>query len=416
MAHILIVDDDAKFLEVLMRLLSGRGHKTTALESGEAALVAVSEQTFDLVISDIFMKPVSGLDFLTSLRDRHPPLPVILLTAFGTVESALEALKMGAFDYITKPFKIDDLIQTIEEALNADALVGAKKDAPDRVRPVVGQIVAESPSMREVCMMIERIAPTDVTVLFWGERGVGKQLAGRAIHELSSRSEAPFVVADCAEKSEDELILHLFGRTNDETAPGCFFQAQGGTLWLSEIGQLSMDFQELLAGVFKSKTIYQVGAEQGTPIDVRILAETAEDIQLALAERRFRPDLFARFAPIAVEIKPLRERREDILPLFYWTLQKDDPSIRLERDAEGALLHHAWPGNISELEEVVHHAIQHCTDKSITSQDLPDSIVQSTTDAPETTINVPGRARALKAFLRSKDVDPETALAGHDRK
>jgi DNA-binding NtrC family response regulator len=301
-------------------------------------------------------------------------------------------------------------MQTIEEALNSDASENEDAGVPGRVTCAIGAIVAESASMREVCMMIERVAPTDVTVLFRGERGVGKQLAGRAIHELSMRSEAPFVVADCKDKTEDELVLHLFGRAGDESNPGAFLEAQAGTLWLSEIGHLSMDFQEVLSGVFKSKTIYPVGSDQAIPINVRILAETAEDIQLALAERRFRPDLFARFAPIAVEIKPLRERREDILPLAYRVIQLEDPSIRLKREAQAALLHYAWPGNITELEAAIKDALQKRSGTVIESEDLPDAIVKSASDAPSSEVATPGHARALKAFLRSKDVDPETAL------
>ena len=412
MAEILIVDDDVKFLDVLTRLLTGRGHETTALEDGESALAAVAAKRYDLIISDIFMKPVSGLDFLTRIKAEHSDVPVILLTAYATVESALDALKMGAFDYITKPFKIDDLMQTIEEALNADPKQRDDSGAPPHVQCVIGPIVAESESMREVCMMIERVAPTDVTVLFRGEKGVGKQLCGRAIHELSPRAEAPFVVAECRDQTDDELVLQLFGQAGDETQQGCFLEAQGGTLWLSEIGHLSMDFQEVLSGVFKNRTIYQAGGDEAIPVDVRILAETSEDIQVALAERRFRPDLFARFAPIAVEIKPLRERREDILPLAHHIIQLEDPAIRLQKDTQAALLHYPWPGNITELEAVITGALKRCSEKVITREDIPEVIRRAASDAGDTPVAATGQARALKAFLRSKAVDPESVLSG----
>lgn len=422
MANLLIVDDDVKFLDVVSKLLVGRGYEVFVVDNGETALLRLAERRPDLLICDLNMKPITGIEVLKAVQSIHPGLAVIIMTAYGTVDSAMESLRMGAYDYMTKPFRVQEFVETIERALAWDASKNTDDEEP-AIPYRLGELVAESASMKDACTMIERVAPTDVTVLFHGEHGVGKQLAGRTIHARSPRRDGPFIVADCANPPPVGLAVHLFGTSALDAegrpmVPGVCRQASGGTLWLSEIGLLSLAIQERLLRVFKEQLIIPEGAQEQIPVNVRVLAETAMNIERAVAQGRFRGDLFARFAPIAVEIKPLRERREDIIPLLWHFLRSmlgaDIALPRIDPDARGLLRHYAWPGNGHELMEVARHIVKAGAPQRITSKHLPDSIIRSLSGLPATTFSTDesGRARALKAFL-SREAKLAAATGRH---
>jgi len=407
MANVLVIDDDAQFLDILKRLLTHKGHDVVGIDNGEEALKIVRDQHFDVVICDIFMKPVNGLDVLKAVSNEFPNLAMIMMTAYAKVDTALEALRMGAFDYLPKPFQIDDLSLTIDEALKFQS---GDADLPllDCPGSRVGSLIAQSPAMRNVVGMAERVGPADVTVLLRGEAGVEKESVARAIHDLSPRAQRPFVDVDCEKQSDEDLLTRMFGKIGD-TGPtlGYVAQANGGTLWLNEIDGLSMEVQDRLANIYKSKTITPIGSEQAYEVDVRILAGTAIDIQAALSEQRIRPDLFVRFAPIAIEIPPLRERREDIIPLAMRFIEKQVPKARLERDAARTLLHYRWPGNVEELHEILDKALRSCDAGVVTSKDLPDDMIRTLSGATHPDGSEKPPARALRKFLRSKNVDPD---------
>ncbi|MCE9614058.1 MAG: sigma-54 dependent transcriptional regulator [Lentisphaerae bacterium] len=410
MARLLVVDDDPKFLDVLTKLLANRGYDIATCTSGDAALESMAQSLPDLLLCDINMKPTSGMQVLQAARERHPGLTVVMFTAYGSVETALESLRKGAFDYVTKPFRVSDFIETIESALAWDptrAAEGEQATIPFHL----GEIIAQSASMRAVCTMIERVAPTDATMLFRGERGSGKQLCGRTIHAMSQRRQGPFVVADCAAIPPADLAVALFGRAvqahglDSEDGHGLLQQAFGGTLWLSEIGILPPPIQERLLRVFKEQLIVPEGGETPVPVDARILAETAMDMPQAVAQGKFRADLYARFAPLAVEIKPLRERREDILPMFWHffrqALGDQAPLPRVDPDARGLLLHYSWPGNVKELQAVVSHLVQAGITQRVTGATLPENMVRALSGTPIAALSQDdsGRAKSLKAFL-----------------
>ncbi|MDA0576746.1 MAG: sigma-54 dependent transcriptional regulator [Verrucomicrobia bacterium] len=409
MARILIVDDDQKFLDVISRLLVGRGYEVYTTDNGEMALQWLTEQPADLLLCDLNMSPMSGTAILKVVHEKHPDLAVVILTGYGTVETAIECLRMGAFDYMTKPFKVQELVETIDRALAWEPGRAPDEDPPD-ITYRLKDIVAQSAAMQDVCTMIERVAPTDVTVLFYGERGVGKQLAGRTIHAASARHEGPFVVADCAHATPRELARTLFGVAGDSSQPdaaptGLFAQASGGTIWLSEIGALSLDIQERLLRVFKEQVIVPEGASNPIPVNVRVLAETAMNIEHAVGLGEFRGDLFARFAPIAIEIKPLRERREDIVPLLWHCLRRhmgaDIALPPVDPDARGQLMHYGWPGNTREIDDVARHILKSGAPSRITAKLLPEGIMRALAGVSTSTLNMDGtgRAKSLKAFL-----------------
>ena len=407
MANVLVIDDDAQFLDILKRLLTHKGHDVVGIDNGEEALKTVRDQHFDVVVCDIFMKPVTGLHVLKSLRTEFPNLAIIMMTAYAKVDTALEALRMGAFDYLPKPFQIDDLSLTIDEALKFQS---GDSDLPLSDGPAgrAGALIAQSPAMRNVISMAERVGPADVTVLLRGEVGVEKEPVARVIHDLSPRAERPFVSVDCMNRSDETLLTDMFGEKGDQGPTiGFVAQANGGTLWMNEIDGLSMEIQDRLANIYKSKTITPVGSDQAYEVDVRILAGTATDIHVALSEQRIRPDLFVRFAPIAIEIPPLRERREDIIPLATGFIEKEAPEVRLERDAARTLLHYHWPGNVDELHHVLTSTLKNCDPGAVTSKNLPDDMIRSLSGVtlPDGSENPP--ARALRKFLRSKNVDPD---------
>jgi len=419
MAKILLVDDEPSILSVLSTLLKAEGYTvTTALGGEKAKEILAANEEFDLMISDIRMNPVNGMDLLKIVHSTRPNMAVIMLTAYGSVETAIESLKLGAFDYITKPFKVDELLVTVQRALEYNRAMTENADLKAQLgtRYQLENIIAESPAMKQVCEMVKRVAPTDTTVLIHGESGTGKELVARAIHAYSRRKDKNFVAVNCAALPEPLLESEMFGHvkgaftgatTNKE---GLFQTANGGTIFLDEISAMSLPIQGKLLRVLQEKEIRPVGGNENISVDVRVLAATNTPLDQLIAEGKFRQDLYFRLSVIPIEIKPLRERQEDILPLAYHILRKETSAGQtppaLDPEVCAILESYSWPGNVRELENAIKHAMTFAKDNKITKDVLPPKIaatpVKQTASSQADSAGA-AKARSLKAFIRAKE-------------
>ena len=423
MSRILLVDDEPSILNVLTALLRKQGYDVVPAGNGEAAIGLIRTEKFDLVLSDIRMEPVNGLQVLEAVRQDSPGTAVILLTGYGSIRTAVEAMKGGAFDYITKPFKVDELLLIVQRALEYQSVLaenaGLKAQLEARYR--LENIVAESPSMRKVCEMIERVAPTDATVLIIGESGTGKEVVARALHALSSRKHKPFVPVNCAAMPEPLLESEMFGHKKgsftgaSSDKEGLFEVANGGTIFLDEIGAMPLSIQAKFLRVLQDKHIRKVGGTENYPVDVRVLAATNEPLERKIGRNEFREDLYYRISVIPIELRPLRERREDIIPLVSCFLRRERGASgevpRLDREAEIVLESYRWPGNVRELENAIRHAMTFCREGVIRREDLPAKIVDlAGGGAMPMEMLESYRGKSLKAFLRTKEQEYITSV------
>ncbi len=423
MPRILLVDDEPSILSVLTTLLRKKSYEVVPVNGGELAIKLMREQAFDLILTDIRMEPVNGLDVLQAARKECPRAAIVLLTGYGSIKTAVEAMKGGAFDYVTKPFKVDELLVTVEKAIEYQAVmaenVGLRAQLEAKYR--LENIVAESPGMRKVCEMIERVAPADATVLIIGESGTGKELVARAIHALSRRKSKPFIAVNCAAMPEPLLESEMFGHVKgaftgasaDKT--GLFEAAHGGTLFLDEIGAMPLSIQAKFLRVLQDKHIRKVGGTASYPIDVRVLAATNEPLENKMERKEFREDLYYRISVIPITLQPLKDRPEDILPMVSCFLRREAPPgtevPRIDRAAERILEAYAWPGNVRELENAIRHAMTFCKEGVIRPEDMPVRIIEAVgpmlpeaEGASRTSAELEEyRGKTLKAFLRSKE-------------
>lgn len=422
MVKVLLVDDEPSILSVLSNLLKAQGFETCPALGAEKALDFLRSDEFDLMISDVRMHPVNGMELLKKAKALHPSLAVIMITAYGSVEAAVEAMQVGAYDYVTKPFKVDELMITVQRALEYRRAISENVELKARLQARHGfeNMVAESPSMRKICNMIERVAPTDQTVLIGGESGVGKEVVAKAIHAHSARTAKNFVPINCAALPapllESELFGHVKGSFTGASSDkeGLFETADGGTIFLDEIGSMSLNLQGKLLRVLQEKEIRRVGGNKQISVDARIVAASNENLEALIAAGNFREDLFYRLSVIPLTLPPLRERREDILPLvfhFVRMVMGRDSTLDVAPDAQLALEGYAWPGNVRELENAVRHACTFAENGTITLDDLPAKIVSKTTARPSGGTYGAGaggtegllgahEGKSLKAFLR----------------
>jgi DNA-binding NtrC family response regulator len=418
MPRILIVDDEPTILNLLNKILIGQGYDATPASNGEKALQLLQTEKFDLMISDINMTPINGMELLRKAAQSWPNMGVIMLTAYGTVSTAVEAMKEGAFDYITKPFKLDELVLTVQRALEYHNAITENKDLKARLehKEHLGGIVAESPGMRKVCEMIERVAPTSTTVLIYGESGTGKELVARALHHYSPRKDATFMAINCAalpaQLMESELFGHVKGSFTGAGATkiGLFETAHGGTLFLDEISSMPLEIQSKLLRVLQDKKIRKVGGSDHTEVDIRIIAASNEKLETLIEQGKFREDLYYRLSVISIDIPPLRNRPEDILPLVDHILRRElgpDAELPLiDHDAQSVLDNYNWPGNVRELENAIQHAMTFAQG-NITKDTLPAKIVNTVEEGIKsgviTSRHEQFKAKSLKAFLHDKE-------------
>jgi len=369
MATILIVDDDPQLRQSFEKLLAQEGHTVLTAANGEAALAIVPHTAPDLVIMDVRMPGLSGLETFAALHQIDPKLPVIIMTAYGTTETAIEATKLGAFDYVLKPFEIPDIFNLIAQALEAGRFMRSRivmRDTPES--PCQDALIGVSKPMQEVYKAIGRVAPTDATVLIRGESGTGKELVARAIYQHSLRADKPFLVINCVAIPETLLESELFGYEKGaftgavNRRVGKIEQANGGTVFLDEIGDMPFSIQAKILRLLQERSIERLGGREPIPVDVRILAATNRDLEAALAEGRFREDLYYRLKVVTLWLPALRDRAGDIplladyfLARFSQEMHILNPSISTE--ARIALESHNWPGNVRELANAMQKAL-----------------------------------------------------------
>src|SRR5512137_989753 len=365
-------------------MLKRDGYEVTTAENGEQALAAMQRAPVDVVVTDLVMPRMGGMELLRQVAADFPDVPVIMITAHGTVDTAVEAMKAGAFDYITKPFEQAELTKVIAKAARARVLEGAHVHPPssDGEKP---PLVGQSPAMRAVYDVVARVADSPSTVLITGESGTGKELVAQALHRGSSRRTQPLIKVNCAAIPKDLVESELFGYEKGAftgavgSKPGRFELADGGTLFLDEIGEIPVAMQVKLLRALQESEFERVGGIKTLRVDVRLIAATNRDLKALIAEGRFREDLFYRLNVVPVALPPLRDRREDIPPLVQHFVEKYDKRLgtRVERVDDAAmeiLLGYAWPGNIRELENVMERSVLFADGPVITPAQLPDSL------------------------------------------
>ncbi len=366
-SRILLIEDDASIVGGLKKELQAEGYEVAVAERGDKGLAQAKAQPFDVVITDLKMPGLSGLELVEQLHAAKPKLPIILVTAFGTTDSAIEATKLGAYDYLLKPFDMAELLDLVAKSVACNRLM-SESVAMGEARSNQSAIIGNSRAMQAVYKEIGRVAATAVTVLIRGGTGTGKELVARAIYQHSSRAAQPFIAVNCAAIPETLLESELFGHERGAFTGaharrvGRFEQANHGTLFLDEIGDMSLSTQVKLLRVLQEKYIQRVGGNEKIPVDVRVLAATHRDLETALKETQFREDLFYRLSGVTITLPPLSHRPEDIPDLVKYFMQRscgevgvDAPSIQPE--AIAFLQNQAWPGNVRELENVVRQAL-----------------------------------------------------------
>ncbi|NJB68835.1 nitrogen regulation protein NR(I) [Desulfobaculum xiamenense] len=368
MASILIVDDDAQLRQSFGRLLAQEGHDVRTAPSAEAGVEIVREDCPDLVIMDVRLPGMTGLEGFQVMHRYEPKLPVIVMTAFGTTETAIEATKLGAFDYVLKPFDIPDILTLIEQALDAGRFMRSRVDvdaAPES--EASDALVGRSPAMQEVYKAIGRVSPTDATVLVRGESGTGKELVARSVYQHSLRTDKPFIVINCVAIPETLLESELFGYEKGaftgavSRRVGKIEQADGGTIFLDEIGDMPFSIQAKLLRLLEEKSVERLGGGMARPVDVRIIAATNRDLEAAVSEGRFREDLYYRLKVVTLWLPPLRERAGDV-PLLAehfltrYARRMGSASPGFTDEARKVLDMHHWPGNVRELANAVQKA------------------------------------------------------------
>ncbi len=375
---ILVVDDEKSQREILEMILSGEGYDVTTASSGEAAMKFVADRHFDLVLTDLKMTGMSGLDLLKELTDFDKSIIVLLLTAHGTVDSAVDALRLGAFDYLQKPYDREKLLETISRALT-------------QLTSLDSDIISDSEEMDKVKKLILKIAKSNATVLIRGESGTGKELMARAIHKNSFRTNQIFQAVNCAAINENLLESELFGHEKGSFTGavgeklGLFEIADGGTLFLDEIGELDISLQAKILRALQEKQIRRVGGTKEINVDVRVVAATNRDLLKMSQEGSFREDLYYRLNVLSLEIPPLRERRSDIPVLIEYFLKKhtrdSKREVSVEKNARKLLENYVYPGNVRQLESALERAILLCENNTITIEDLPPEMMQGTKPA-----------------------------------
>ena len=396
MAKIIIIDDEPAMVEVMVTLCREKGHQVFPFGSAPKAIEQLDTISPQVVIADIKMETMTGFDVLRHVREHHRQTAVILITAYASVETAVEAMKMGAYDYVTKPFKIDELQMTVQRALDYQAALREntylRKELKNRYR--FENIIGTSRSMQLVYNLINKVADTDSTVLIQGESGTGKELVARGLHFNSNRQHHPFVAINCSALPENLLESELFGHKKGAFTGavadkrGLFEEANLGTIFLDEVNSMAPALQTKLLRVLQEREVRRVGDNKNVPVNVRVVGATNEVLQGKMKDGTFREDLYYRLAVIPIEIPALRERLEDVPLLVNHFLQKQAGSSggapkKIDAKAVDILCHYDYPGNVRELENAIERACALCDDEMILPSDLPPQIVAAAAGAKE---------------------------------
>jgi len=427
MAQLLIVDDERNIRSSLVTFFHSLGYEASTASSAHEARALVEQSSFDLVLTDYRMAEMNGLELLDEIKRRRPHTQVILMTAYATVENAVAAMKAGAFDYVTKPFSLDQIQPIVERALQMQRLQAenrALRDAIDEAPMLESRAVA----MVRLLEIARQAAASEATILLGGESGTGKNVLARLIHQSSPRREHPFVVVNCTTLSEELLESELFGHVRGaftgavKDKPGRLEAADGGTVFLDEIADLSAALQTKFLRFVQERSFERVGGDRTLRVDIRIIAASNRDLRAEVAARHFREDLFYRLNVITLAVPPLRERREDILPLAEWMLaaasvRNRRPRMRLAPEAAAALQNYRWPGNVRELRNALERAVVLSRSELITPDDLPDSLfhdqLEASADAGQkASLDQVEREHIMRVLAQSTTLDEAAATLG----
>jgi two-component system response regulator HydG len=389
-SEILIVDDDKAHLSMLKTVLKGWGYQTVEVEDGSEAIFQVQNKPFDCILMDVRMANIGGIEALNEIKSINPSIPIIIMTAYSSVDTAVQAMKSGAYDYLTKPLNFDELELTLERSLEHQKLSRENQSLRQFLsnNDALASIIGSSPPMKEMKEMIQAIAPSEATVLIQGESGTGKELIAKAIHGCSNRSNKPLVSVNCAALTDTLLESELFGHEKgaftgaDKRRDGRFMLANKGTIFLDEVGEVPLPMQAKLLRAIQEREIQRVGSDTILHADVRIIAATNKDLPESVKEGKFREDLYYRLNVVTVEAPSLRKRSGDIPSLAKYFLEKlaeknrkhivDFTPVTMD-----CLTRYDWPGNVRELENAIERAVVLCTGNYITEHELPSSITQS---------------------------------------
>jgi DNA-binding NtrC family response regulator len=388
-AKILVVDDEPEMCETCRKILARQGHQIWLAENGDAGLRRLREQQIDLAILDLRLPDMDGLEVLRQAKKINPDIIAIMITAHGTVDTAIEAVREGAFDYLLKPFSMAQLEVTTQRSLNHRRLVEENRELQGELRSIkpFTEIIASSPQMQKVLETIRKVATSDANILLWGESGTGKELAARAIHNASRRNRRPFVPIDCAAMPENLLESEMFGYEKGaftgaaSTKRGLLETAAEGTVFMDEIGELPLTMQSKLLRVLQDHQFRRVGGTELLKTDFRLIAATNRNLPEMVKNGRFREDLYYRLNVVTVELPPLRDRCSDIAPLAQHFLrhfaEKNDKDVKISNAAMMILEKYLWPGNVRELMNALERAVSLTEFNQITPLDLPLSLLES---------------------------------------
>ena len=385
MSSILIVDDDQNIRKILRDLLDKEGFNVLTASDVDKALPLIDAKDLDIIVTDLKMPGKSGMDLLTLCHEKRPAVPVIMITAFGNVEAAVAAMKKGAYDFITKPFDENELLNVIEKAISESEMNKELISTYFDKETHFSQIIGKTPMIQQVLQTVQKIAPTDSTVLITGETGVGKELIALEIHSGSQRRDHPFVKVNCAAIPETLLESDLFGHEKGAftgaitTKPGRFEIAHKGTIFLDEIGEMPLHLQAKLLGAIQDKSFDRVGGLKTIKVDIRIIAATNQDLQSAVQSGKFRSDLFYRLNVVPIHIPSLRERKDDLIPLVGYFLKKFTGKYfkkinNVSPEIMATFSNYNWPGNIRELENVLERMVLMSETDTLTLDQLPAEI------------------------------------------
>ena len=413
-ARVLVIDDEKHQRDILQMILESEGYDTVTAGNGRQALQAVQSQPFDLALTDLKMPDMNGIEVLRDLLKAQPGLCVILMTAHGSIDSAVEAMRQGAFDYLTKPLEREQLLLVLGRALERTRLLRENRMLQEQLRDRfrIDNIVGAHGSMQDVFRVVHKVAASSTTVLIYGESGTGKELVARALHHQSERRDRPFYAVNIAALPESILEAELFGYEKgaftgaDGRKIGLFEQASGSTLFLDEVGDLKRDLQVKLLRTLQEREILRVGGTERVKVDARIITATNQDLERAVAEGRFREDLYYRLNVIPIVLPPLRDRRTDIPQLVDHFLRKYSEGRApkpVREDALKTLMAYDWPGNVRQLESVLERAVLLSESESLGPEDLPAAVrarINTTADPiaieiPDTGIDIEGVERSL---------------------
>lgn len=382
---VLVIDDEPDSREVVFDSLEGRGYSLLEAPSGDKAIALFANHEIDLVISDLVLPGMSGIEILQNIKQISPDTVVVMLTGFATVDSAVEAMRLGAFDYITKPIRLKELRLLIERALEHRRFSEERDEWRRQVARYSGRFVGKSTAMKKVFHIIEQVAPTNSTVLITGETGTGKDQVAREIHEQSRRSNKPLIKVDCASLPESLLESELFGHVRGaftgavKDRKGRFELANGGTIFLNEIGEMSASAQQRLLRILQDSELERVGDSQTINVDVRVIAATNKDLPKLISENKFREDLFYRLRVVQIPLAPLRERQEDIPVLARLFLQRYSEEtgksiLDFEPEVLDVFNQYSWKGNVRELQHMVENISIFASGERVSVKDLPQEI------------------------------------------